>query len=168
MTSTPRKLYLLMTITASIVTYSSYSLWLDYKSQRPYRAADKAGELREEELAAIWAACDRLEDDGARIPRRKMLEGSPMQFIDLSTWHGTDKRLVPLSELSRLPAIRTYDNKLYIRLGPAVSAEALPTFENLKNIAMLDPADSKLSESDVARIIDANPGSMVGTFTMPP
>lgn len=90
-----------------------------------------------------------------------------MQFIDLSDWNGEDKRLVALAEFSRLPKIRTYNNVLYIRLGPEFPAEAIPTLEGLKNIAVLDPGESKLSESDIARIIAANPGAVVGIFKMP-
>jgi hypothetical protein len=166
--SSHRKLYFLMTLTGGIVAFSTYALWRDWKSQSPYRVAVRASELREKQLADIWTACDRLEADGARIPRQKMLEGSPMQFIDLSDWNGVDKRLLALAEFSRLKEIRTYNNVLYIRLGPAVRAEAIPTLEGLKNIAVLDPGDSKLSESDIAEIIAANPGAVVGTFKMPP
>ncbi|TXH05139.1 MAG: hypothetical protein E6R05_02290 [Candidatus Moraniibacteriota bacterium] len=165
--SSIRKLSFLVTLTGCIVAFSTYMLWRDWKSQSPYRAAARESELREKEFDAIWAACDHLEADGARIPRLKMLEGSPMQFIDLSDWNGEDKRLVALAEFSRLPKIRTYNNVLYIRLGPEFPAEAIPTLEGLKNIAVLDPGESKLSESDIARIIAANPGAVVGIFKMP-
>jgi hypothetical protein len=162
------KLFILTILTTGIVTYSTFSLWQDWNSEKSHRAAANAEAWRESMLAKVWAACERLEYDGARIPRHKMLEGSAMQFIDLTTWHGTDKRLSPLLELSNLPELRSYDNQLYIRLGPAVGDEAASTLERLKNIAILDPANSSLTSSAMERIVDANPNLRIGTFTMPP
>ncbi len=162
------KLLILAIVSAGICAYSTFSLWKDWESEKSHRTSANAEVLRERTLARVWAACDRLENNGARIPRQKMLEGSAMQFIDLTTWDGTDKRLLPLLELSNLPQIRTYDNELYIRLGPAVGLEAVATLENVKNIAVLDPANSKLSSSSLERISHSNPKMKVGTFAMPP
>lgn len=159
---------LVIAIALSAVCFAAFELYHEWQRERPFRDRAKSQREQEQAIAELWDSCDRLEKHGARIPRHKMLEGSPFQYVDLHQWHGDEYALRDLGALSQLPLVRSYDSDLHIRLGPSIDDAIVPILTCLGNIASLDVHGADISDEQIASIVNANPGCRLAEITFPP
>jgi len=136
----------------SVVAYAAYKFW---ELEAPRRAEAAVSLAEERKREPMYAAIDRLEQNGAvfGVPGWGKVDHG---VIDLTFWHAELSKLNDLSELALIGSPRA------IRIGPKCDSSVFPILERLTNLQVLDLHGAQLTADDVEPLLSKLPHCRIG------